>query len=1440
MTAKLRKINSASATVRYFEKDSGIAPSSAAQYYAGKDFEHRAASAWFGSGARMLKLKGPVDPDAFQSVLSGKVPGTSIELGRKVVVDEETGKTRLEHNPGDDLTFSAPKSVSLAALYFQEDKALDAHDRAVARTLLYIQEHCIQTRRNQNRENSGAMVGATFRHDTSRNHDPQLHTHAIIANMTRRGDGKWTSIDRGSVSLYQRVIEAYYHNELAKNLMEEGYRLRPVQHGGTRIFEIEGYTDEVLAAFSTRRRDILKDLSDKGIRYSASAAQRAALRTRRAKEAIPREELHRHWDETAAKLDFENPSSEKERRRTRKDMRQNAKNGVRDPLGRDIDSDLHKTIATTLEHLGYHTPVIADTAIKATVMGHLAGRVTLERIEGALVQLEKDGHLHRSKKPGSRGAWVTQEALLAENRVVRHMRKWRGQARPIRPGFDPERLLAGSGLTPGQSNAIDSILNSTDRVSAVQGYAGTGKTTMLRTLVKHSAGMKYAGLAPTVGASVLLGKEAGIPSGTLQGFLTRHKDIAGADDYTLREWRGEYRDTVLVVDEASMIGTRQMEELFKITEQLEIERLVLVGDKRQLRSIEAGQPFTQLQQKGMETAVMDDIVRQKHEGLKVPVEMLLAGNVSCALERLNDEDNKTGRVVEVEREGLHETAARLYLGLGMADRPGTTVMATTNHDREEINAHIREGLQEEGLLGGMEYEGIRLANRHLTPTEKADAINYEPGDILVFHSKYRSEDGEDHFRVKEVGKDGRLLVETESGHWRHFDPGKGKMAHRYEVFEEREITLLENDRVRFTRNDPDHRDSGVVNGAEATVEKIGSKSVTLRLATDDPGKTGDVVKLDRDHNALKHLDHGYCRTTFSAQGQTCDRVIAVADSSLGHVADQKNFYVQISRAREEAVVVTDDIVELGDNLERHTGEVMSAMEAVSPPDQETEREEEIRWEHDRDIEMPERRAKVGLPSEGESVTEFGHPRQFPQHFAAMMARTADELGIEPAAVITDGQEVGKDEIKQTHRPDGMEDEPTVPDDEVAPDRPLETRSRTDIVLEGDPATEQPTPPTEEPEADQTLEQVDGRNPDMPDPDDSQPEDSDASEDTDQADTVEPGPPPEWEPYFGEIGTGVIEVPQEELNALAAGAWLSLPAEVKDRTGIFATPERQQDIEGMIRKSLYKSGRVNGYGTVVKRLIIPPLTDVEKKDARFYKEGDLLYFAEDNPSQDIRAKQRIPVLGPGNDNYNAKIKVPNRGRWPEPRERELDLHELTNFTIFRPVPMELQAGDQVRLRRGDDELGIKAQSRAVVREVDTRRESVHLRLADGSERELSKYNRIFEGCDYDFNVSRWEFQQNAVENIIAVTDGLRPSLGVVGDIRPEIDRMAKNAVLLTNNLININGILGKHGEESLDLAKGINGLIRNPEGYIAKALEAIEQKRKAELEQRRGEGRGMRM
>ena len=288
-------LSSAAQGASYYERDG---------YYAKDDPEHREASGWAGKGAEELGLTGPVDSATFRAVLEGKVPdGSGTELGRR-------GKDgEILHRPGRDLTFSAPKSVSIAALIGSDRRIVEAHDRAVAATLAWVEKNAAETRMKDPDTGRMARVGnqkivaATFRHDTSRNLDPQLHTHAVLANMVKGEDGKWRSMANESLYANQKLIGMLYRNELAAGLGKLGYGIEKTHADGR--FEIAGVSREEIEAFSSRRAEIEAAMEERGLGASADnprIAERAALMTRAKKRDIDRDELRGVWQRQAADL----------------------------------------------------------------------------------------------------------------------------------------------------------------------------------------------------------------------------------------------------------------------------------------------------------------------------------------------------------------------------------------------------------------------------------------------------------------------------------------------------------------------------------------------------------------------------------------------------------------------------------------------------------------------------------------------------------------------------------------------------------------------------------------------------------------------------------------------------------------------------------------------------------------------------------------------------------------------------------------------------------------------------------------------------------------------------------------------------------------------------------------------------------------------------------
>lgn len=314
MVAGFSSLGSASATTGYFEKDG---------YYAPDDPEHRQAGFWYGRGAAELGLAETfaeamarddadaagaagvrhrqVDAGTFRTLLEGHVPGTDIRLGHK-------RDGARQHRPGFDLTLSAPKSVSLAALLHGDRRVIAAHDAAVRATLDHVEERYLQVRIHDpatgRKPRFGAphMIAGVFRHEAGRNLDPQLHSHAVIANMTHDSEGRWRSVEPTEIFRNRKLIGAFYRNEPAGRLIGLGYRLEPAQIGTMRSFEIAGYGKDLRDAFSTRRQDILKYMDEKGWERNEKMAQRAALVTRGRKDEPDRAAMHAQWKDRLAEL----------------------------------------------------------------------------------------------------------------------------------------------------------------------------------------------------------------------------------------------------------------------------------------------------------------------------------------------------------------------------------------------------------------------------------------------------------------------------------------------------------------------------------------------------------------------------------------------------------------------------------------------------------------------------------------------------------------------------------------------------------------------------------------------------------------------------------------------------------------------------------------------------------------------------------------------------------------------------------------------------------------------------------------------------------------------------------------------------------------------------------------------------------------------------------
>ena len=928
-------LSSAAQGASYYERDG---------YYAKDDPEHREASAWAGKGAEDLGLKGPVDPEVFRAVLEGKVPdGSGTELGRR-------GKDgKIVHRPGRDLTFSAPKSVSLAALVGGDDRIVAAHDRAVRTTLAWIEKNAAETRMKDPGSGPGQapatgqmvragnqkIVAATFRHDTSRNLDPQLHTHAVLANMVRDADGKWRSMANERLYGSKMLLGALYRSELAASLTRLGYDIEKTHADGR--FEIGGVSRDTIEAFSTRRAEIEAAMAERGLGTSGDnprLAERASLMTRAGKRDIDRGELRVVWERQTADLGLDAralvveaagkssvPVREAAAAEPATGPGKDRESAVPGPAGDPARTAGREAVAWAMAHLAEREAVFARADLFAAALARAPGQVTMAEAEREVAGLEKAGTLHAVNIPGAEDSLATAKTVGEERETVAFMQAGQGRGTAPMRGWMVQGHLNKGPLTAGQKDAVKLILSAEDRVVGVQGYAGSGKTTMLdrARVLAEKKGYRMIGLAPSASAVQTLAAEARIESETLQRFLARNAGVAEGrlTKKGAKEMRAAFAKTILVVDEGSLASTVQARDLLRIANEIRIPRVVLVGDAKQLDAVDAGKPFAQLQAAGMKTAVMDEIMRQRDPDLKEAVVASLKGEIGKAFEKLGS------NVAEVKPDNIAGAVAARWLKLSPEQRDNTGVMAPSHELRQAINGHIRERLAREGRIHGPAMASERLVSSGYTNAEKALAGNYAVGDVVAFHRPYKRigvEKGDER-RVAGVDHKARAVVlEGRDGGTVAWKPGEiaGRRGGS-EVYRSEDIELRAGDRIRWTRNDAG---LGLVNSRTAEVLSVANGRVRFQL------EDGKKLELGSGDPQLRHLDHAWASTVHAFQGRTVDNVIAAMEARHPHLTTQKSLYVEISRARDRAELVTDDAAELRAQLQAATGERIAALEGI--------------------------------------------------------------------------------------------------------------------------------------------------------------------------------------------------------------------------------------------------------------------------------------------------------------------------------------------------------------------------------------------------------------------------------------------------------------------------------------------------------------------------------
>src|SRR6202167_1119217 len=633
---------------------------------------------WQGRLAAQLGLAGAVSAQDFGKLSQGQHPETGEQLVRQRAsceyqdADGKTVKT-MEHRAGWDATFSAPKSVSLTALVGGDDRVRDAHRESVTTALEQLE--CYTQARiggNHPPETTGKFIAAKFEHDTARSVDgyvaPQLHTHAVVFNVTERDNGQPRAIQPQSLFASQQFATTIYQSELTYKLRQLGYEITTGRSGAP---EIKGYTQEYLDASSPRSQQI-RDYLERTGRSGKEAAEIAAHSTRDRKEIhSPREVMAAHRKLAA---DFGHQADAVVRAARERSQHQekpvNSLDRVRESLTFSRDKNFEREA------------VVDERALIRDGLRRGMGEITHAQVRANLDARLATGEFQIVERPqGVPGRqFTTAKTIEAENEILQRMREGQNQVEPVLSR--PQAIAVADHhqhLNRAQKSVVEDVLSAPDSIQGIQGFAGAGKTTTL-TVIRSAAereGHQVEGFAPTSRAARQL-KEAGIEAGTLQAFLAR---TANPD---LREQKHFY-----LVDESSLASTNQMREF--LARLGPHDRVLLIGDIRQHQGVEAGRPFEQLQEAGMRTAKLDEIVRQKDPALKSTVELLATGQVSAALDALGQQ----GHIQQIpDKEERVRAIAKSYV----ESPENTLIVSPDNASRRELNAAVRQELKATGAL----------------------------------------------------------------------------------------------------------------------------------------------------------------------------------------------------------------------------------------------------------------------------------------------------------------------------------------------------------------------------------------------------------------------------------------------------------------------------------------------------------------------------------------------------------------------------------------------------------------------------------------------------------------------------------------------------------------------------------------------------------------------
>jgi conjugative relaxase-like TrwC/TraI family protein len=848
------------------------------------------AGEWHGLGAELLGLEGRVDKESYFNLCENINPRTGEQL---------TARTKSERRVLYDFTFDAPKSVTLAYELGGDERIMDAFRGAIKDAMSEMESAMkVRVRTNGRQEDraSANMVWGEFIHRTTRpledgTCDPQLHCHAVTFNATwDPAEERWKAGQFADIVRDKGYYQAAFHSRFAERLGKLGYGIE--RDGNS--FRLAGIARETEKKFS-RRTGIIEAAAERLGITDAKAKGRLGARTREKKNEYQPSlrDLRMEW---AERLDHGERDSISQARRGRQTTSLSAK----------------EAMDYALSHCFERGSAIPEKRLLQTALTQGVGAANVNEVKEQLARED----VIRRERLGQR--WITTKAVLKEEiDMIDFVREGRGRFRRL-GGPKPARL--DPELSKEQRTAATVILNSSDRVTALKGGAGTGKTRMMQATVKaiEASGKKVFTFAPSAEASRGVLRSEGFDNAeTVERLLI--------DPKKQREVHGG----VIWVDEAGLLSVKDMKRVMDVAKEQDA-RVVLSGDSGQHAGVYRGDALRILENdSGLKTATLSEIRRQTNENYREAVAAISHGDTlrrdgRTGIEAGFDKLDKMGAIVEVDGDGRYEQIAKDYARI-TSEYKGkklktALVISPTHAEGEKVTQAIRQELKSQGKVTGPERKILSLKSLNLTEAQRGDALEYAPGLVVQFHQNARGfKRGE---RITVLGENDKASVKIARADGTE-DVLPLREAGKFQLYEQGDLTLAKGDKIRMTQN-------GFALGKKAVLGRD-KKQVNNGATYEVEGFTreGDI-KLSNGYVLPKNyggLAHGYVLTSHASQGKTTDVALIALGSESFSAASREQFYVSISRGREAVRLYTDDKEAMRDAI-KESGARLSATELV--------------------------------------------------------------------------------------------------------------------------------------------------------------------------------------------------------------------------------------------------------------------------------------------------------------------------------------------------------------------------------------------------------------------------------------------------------------------------------------------------------------------------------